>query len=125
VTSASGGLPLHYGLITNGKFCFTRLAPSRAGLPTDVGARTPIELTLRAARLRAEGEMKRQWRLHRQTIQHPDASRRWDRAYQSILQWALEAEPDPAPSANAKEERHAGSGIRPRLESGSGEARDH
>ena len=41
--------------------------------------------------------MKRQWRLHRQTIQRPDASRRWDRACQSILQWALEAEPDPAP----------------------------
>jgi hypothetical protein len=69
--------------------------------------------------------MKRQWRAHRQTVQRPDAGRRWDRAYQSILRWSLEAGPDPAPGADGKEERHAGSGIRPGLEPGSGEAGDH
>ena len=69
--------------------------------------------------------MKRQYRVRRQTIQRPDASGRWDRAYQSILQWTLEREPDPVPGANGKEERHAGSGIRQGLESGTGEARNH
>lgn len=69
--------------------------------------------------------MKRQWSVRRQTTQRPDASGRWDRAYQSILQWTLEAETDPTPSANGKEDNHAGSGIRPGLDSGAGEAPDH
>jgi hypothetical protein len=69
--------------------------------------------------------MKRQWRVRRQTIQRPDASQRWDRAYQSILQWTLEAEPNSALSANGKEEYHARSGIRPSLKYGTGEAADH
>jgi hypothetical protein len=70
--------------------------------------------------------MKHQWRVCRQTTQRPDASQRWDRAYQNILQWTLEAEPNyDAPNANGKEEYHAGSGVRPSFDSGTGEAADH
>ncbi len=71
--------------------------------------------------------MKRPYRVRRQTVQRPDASQRWDRAYQNILQWALETDPSSVPGAkNGKEEKsHAGSGIRPGLESGTGEASEH
>ena len=69
--------------------------------------------------------MKRQYRVRRQTVQRLDASQRWDRAYQNILQWALENDPNSIPGANGKEDNHAGSGIRPGLEPGAGEASDH
>lgn len=69
--------------------------------------------------------MKRQWRVCRQTIERPDASQRWDRAYQSILQWALEAEPNLTLNANGKEVYDAGSSIRQSLDSGTGEATDY
>ena len=29
----------------------------------------------------------RQWKTNRQLIEHPDAQRRWDQAYQSLLHW--------------------------------------
>ena len=71
--------------------------------------------------------MKRNHRVRRQTLQRPDASRRWDRAYQNVLQWALETDPDSVPGAkNAKEEEfNAGSGVHTGLDSGAGEATDH
>lgn len=69
--------------------------------------------------------MKRQYRVRRQTVQRPDASQRWDRAYQSLLQWALQNETNSVQGANGKEEHHAGSGIRPGLDAGAGEAADH
>jgi hypothetical protein len=31
--------------------------------------------------------MKRHWQVRRQTAPHPDGQRRWDRAYQLLLQW--------------------------------------
>ena len=30
---------------------------------------------------------KRQWSIRRSTTEAPDAQRRWDRAYQQLLQW--------------------------------------
>jgi hypothetical protein len=70
--------------------------------------------------------MKRQYKVRRQTVQRPDASRRWDRAYQNILQWALETDPNSVPGAkNGKEEFHAGSGVHTGLDSRTGEATDY
>jgi hypothetical protein len=69
--------------------------------------------------------MKRQWRVRRETVKRTDARQRWDRAYQSILQWNLQTEPTSAPSANGKEDYHAGSGIRPGLDPRTGQAADH
>lgn len=31
--------------------------------------------------------MKRHWQVRRQVTPHPDGQRRWDRAYQLLLQW--------------------------------------
>jgi hypothetical protein len=36
--------------------------------------------------------MKRQWQVRRGTVRRPDARGRWDRAYQSVLRWNLEAQ---------------------------------
>ena len=39
--------------------------------------------------------MKRQWIVHRQFKPCPDGEQRWDRAYQSLLQWAMLAMQEP------------------------------
>ena len=38
--------------------------------------------------------MKRQWRLRRQTSPKLDGQQRWDRAYQLLLKWSQEPEPN-------------------------------
>jgi hypothetical protein len=60
--------------------------------------------------------MKRQWRVRRQPQPHPDAQRRWDRAYQLLAQWALASPagtpeatgPSPAGGAHADRDLRAG-----------------
>jgi hypothetical protein len=42
--------------------------------------------------LSAEWPMKHQWQVRRWTAQCLDAQGRWDRAYQCLLRWTLEAE---------------------------------
>jgi hypothetical protein len=44
--------------------------------------------------------MNTPWKLCRTTVAQPDGERRWDNAYQLLLQWAMEdeAEPDSVPS---------------------------
>ena len=37
--------------------------------------------------------MKHHWTKHRKFTPHPDGEQRWDRAYQYLLQWALETKP--------------------------------
>lgn len=64
--------------------------------------------------------MQRRWSVRRQTIERPDANQRWDRAYQSILQWSMET--DSTPSVNGKEDNYAGSGIRTGLDPRTGQA---
>ena len=54
--------------------------------------------------------MKRHWCVRRQTVARPDAIQRWDRAYQSILQWSLEAQHGPDPQRR-QEVYHAGSTV--------------
>lgn len=39
--------------------------------------------------------MKRQWRVRRQFVPYPDGEPRWDRAFQYLLQWAVNAESHP------------------------------
>jgi hypothetical protein len=69
--------------------------------------------------------MKHHWQIRRTTLPCPDARQRWDRAYQSILRWSLEAERASAQNENAKEECHAGGGIRTGLDPQTGQAPDH
>jgi len=60
--------------------------------------------------------MKRQWRVRRQPQPHPDAQRRWDRAYQLLAEWALATPlgtseatgPSPAGGAHATRDLCAG-----------------
>jgi hypothetical protein len=68
--------------------------------------------------------MKREWRVRRATEERPDARGRWDRAYQSVLRWGLETEWASDPSANGKEEHHAGGGLRVGLDLQAGQAPD-
>jgi anti-sigma factor RsiW len=68
--------------------------------------------------------MRRQWRARREVTERPDARQRWDQAYQSILRWSLEAQRAFDPSANGKEEYHAGSGLRSGLDLQAGQAPD-
>ena len=74
--------------------------------------------------LSTEEHMKRQWQVRRRIVRRPDAQGRWDRAYQCVLRWTSEAEPASGPSANGKEEYHAGSGLRPGLDLQAGQAPD-
>src|SRR5918993_3686053 len=75
--------------------------------------------------LGTEETMKRQWHLHREAMERPDARQRWDQAYQAILQWSLENEQARAPSANGKkEEYHEGGGVRPGLDLQAGQTPD-
>ncbi len=68
--------------------------------------------------------MKRQWRVRREVTQRPDARQRWDQAYQSILRWSLEVERAFDPSANGKEDYHAGSDLRASFDLQAGQTPD-
>jgi hypothetical protein len=74
--------------------------------------------------------MKRQrWMVRRQPVGHPAAIRRWDRAYQLLLQ-ATAAPPakstlPAAPWDAAEESRHASSRLRTGLEPTPGPGADH
>jgi hypothetical protein len=37
---------------------------------------------------------KRQWTVRRQTVECPDAQRRWDRSYQYLVQWSAMVDKD-------------------------------
>ena len=40
--------------------------------------------------------MKRTWKVDRQLQAHPEGGQRWDRAYQYVLQWAIDATATPS-----------------------------
>ena len=71
--------------------------------------------------------MKRQqWIVRRQPVGHPTAQRRWDRAYQVLLQATVAPAGLPAPPWNLTEEnRHASSRLRQGLEPKPGSGADH
>ncbi len=70
-----------------------------------------------------------QWVVRRQPVGHPTAQRRWDRAYQLLLQ-ATAAPPGlpafpAAPRDAAEESRHASSRLCPGLEPAPSPGADH
>lgn len=82
--------------------------------------------------------MRHQWRLRRTFQEHPDGQRRWDRAYQLLLQWAqapdtAAAEPGvsrrlvlhPTVVHNTLEVTHASSDVCPSLDSAPNPNPDH
>ena len=74
--------------------------------------------------------MKRQqWIVRRQSVGHPTAHRRWDKAYQVLLQVAVAPAglpaPLPAPSDLAEESRHASSRLRQGFEPKPSSGADH
>jgi hypothetical protein len=74
--------------------------------------------------------MKRQqWMVCRQPVGHPAAQRRWDRAYQLLLQATVAPAGLPAPLAApweiAEEGRHANSRLRQGLEPKPSSGADH
>jgi hypothetical protein len=71
--------------------------------------------------------MKRQqWIVRRQPVGRPAAQRRWDRAYQLLLQAPAGLPALPAtPQEAAEEGRHARSRLCPRLEPAPGSGADH
>ncbi len=58
--------------------------------------------------------MNHMWQVHRDTVSHPDGQRRWDRAFQLLLQWANEAAAR-VPLTN-QEDNHAHCTVCPRLD---------
>ena len=52
--------------------------------------------------------MKTLWQVRRAVVARGDGERRWDNAYQFLLQWAMahDAGTDPAPSHCEKEHSH-------------------
>ena len=63
---------------------------------------------------RQAARMQRPWQVCRATVVHQDGERRWDDAYQCLLQWAMEhaAGSRPAP-AHHQEESHGRRSLRP------------
>src|SRR4051794_40880045 len=58
-----------------------------------------------------EENMKRHWRVLRQTVARPDAIQRWDRAYQNILLWNLQTQWMLKTQGSQEEIYHAGSTV--------------
>ena len=70
--------------------------------------------------------METSWQVRRITVAQHDGERRWDYAYQFLLQWAMEHEAGqrPAPSHD-QEETHGSRSLRPCLKQPSTTATDH
>jgi hypothetical protein len=97
------------GLFTNDKFCLSRFGqlsltwwryPLRLrGRHSDAQTAFPGEVAHRGgshetAMAHSPADMKQRWRIRRQTCALSDGQRRWDRAYQAILEWAATGEGD-------------------------------
>jgi hypothetical protein len=72
---------------------------------------------------------QRTWHIRRTGVPMATGQRRWDRAYQHLLQWAM-TPPPPAPTVTPEpptqpEMCHASSDLRPRLDRPSGGAADY
>ena len=61
--------------------------------------------------------MKTPWEVHRTTVVQHDGERRWDYAYQFLLQWAMEDDADngSAPLQH-QEDRYGNRSLRPGLD---------
>ena len=60
----------------------------------------------------------RSWQVIRSGIARSDGERRWDYAYQFLLQWAMETDTgnSPVPSAPAQENHHGNRSVCPCLD---------
>ena len=69
--------------------------------------------------------MKTPWEVRRTAVAQHDGERRWDSAYQCLLQWAMEDEAGtrPAPSHH-QEDSHGSRSVRPCLNTPSTAASD-
>jgi hypothetical protein len=69
--------------------------------------------------------METPWQVHRTPIAQQDGERRWDYAYQFLLQWALEHEAGTSPALSHDQEDSHGSGsLRPCLNQSAAPAPD-
>ena len=62
--------------------------------------------------------MKRKWEVQRTTVKRLDGQRRWDIAYQRLVQWASEVEavpPNDTPDISPQEEQNESRPIHSRL----------
>ena len=61
---------------------------------------------------------KQSWQVSRSGIVRSDGERRWDYAYQFLLQWAMESDTgtQPVSSALAQEDPHGNRSVCPRLD---------
>ncbi len=54
-------------------------------------------------RIRGEGVMHRQWRVHRHVLAVPDGQRRWDQAYLQLLSWGTSEALTPATAVRGRQ----------------------
>ena len=59
---------------------------------------------------------KRQWSIRRTTTQAPETQRRWDRAYQHLLQWSAPTVPVSPQESQAQENHNEHRSLRPRFD---------
>ena len=74
--------------------------------------------------------MKHQWRIRRELQPKPDGQRRWDQAYQHLLQWAQMTPPEtanvPIPCSQPHQEvYHENSDLRTRVDPTAGTDANH
>ena len=55
---------------------------------------------------------KRQWNVRRRYVEQPDALSRWDRSYQSLIQWSETALRDQPPSPLSQENSNEHGNVR-------------
>ena len=61
--------------------------------------------------------MKTPWEVHRSTVAQPDGERRWDYAYQFLLQWAMEDDADNGSAPlQPQEDRYGNRSLHPGLD---------
>jgi hypothetical protein len=70
--------------------------------------------------------MKRKWQVHRSVVERSDGQRRWDRAYQLLLRWAMEPSGAPLPGgASSQENEHEDRVVCPSLDALSNAKSNH
>jgi hypothetical protein len=68
--------------------------------------------------------MKTPWQVHRTPVAQHDGERRWDDAYQLLLQWAMEHEAGPSPAPPHQEKPNGSRPLRSCLHPPSATAAD-
>ena len=69
--------------------------------------------------------MTHSWQVTRATAPRPDGQRRWDRAYQLLLEWSAGEPTDPDPNVPPPEMTDASRDLRPRIDPAADPDPDH